>query len=75
MSSAWGKRMSSAWGKRMSSAWGKRSDSDSEEAYNYLLRDLFHRAHLNKLDYPRYAIDNDGEATILIIVTYLNLNF
>lgn len=57
MSSAWGKRMSSAWGKRMSSAWGKRADSDNDEYYNQLLRELFHREHLHKYDYPRF--DND----------------
>lgn len=57
MSSAWGKRMSSAWGKRMSSAWGKRAESDNDEYYNQLLRELYHQAHFNKNDYPRF--DND----------------
>ena len=64
MSSAWGKRMSSAWGKRMSSAWGKRADPDSEEFYNHLFRELFHRTHPRKYDYPRYPIDNDGKTMI-----------
>jgi hypothetical protein len=64
MSSAWGKRMSSAWGKRMSSAWGKRADSDSDELYNHLFRELYQRARVNKYDYPRYTIDNDGKEII-----------
>ncbi|CAF0809912.1 unnamed protein product [Rotaria sordida] len=59
MSSAWGKRMSSAWGKRMTSAWGKRGESDSDELYNHLLRELYHQARLSKYDYPRYPIDNE----------------
>ncbi|UJR28249.1 hypothetical protein I4U23_009499 [Adineta vaga] len=59
MSSAWGKRMSSAWGKRMSSAWGKRGESDSDEFYNHLLRELYQQGRFNKYDYPRYPIDNE----------------
>ncbi len=66
MSSAWGKRMSSAWGKRMSSAWGKRAEADSDEFYNHLLRQFYHQARLNKNDYPRYPIDNEGKHMILV---------
>jgi hypothetical protein len=60
MSSAWGKRMSSAWGKRMSSAWGKRGDNENDD-FNHLLREFYLQARLNKYDYPRYPIDNDGK--------------
>ena len=56
--------MSSAWGKRMSSAWGKRADSDNDELYNYLLRELHHQARLNKFEHPRYSTDNDGKQSI-----------
>ncbi|CAF0740447.1 unnamed protein product [Adineta steineri] len=59
MSSAWGKRMSSAWGKRMSSAWGKRAESDNDDLYNYVLRELYYQALHNKNDYPRYPTDNE----------------
>ncbi len=66
MSSAWGKRMSSAWGKRMSSAWGKRAETDSDDFYDHILRELYLQAHLNKYEYPRYPIDNDGKQIVLI---------
>jgi hypothetical protein len=64
MSSAWGKRMSSAWGKRMSSAWGKRADSDNDEYYNSILRELYHQAHLNKYEHSRYPSNSDGKEII-----------
>jgi len=73
MSSAWGKRMSSAWGKRMSSAWGKRAENDNEEYYNQLLRELYHQAHLNKYDYPRF--DNDRKNILLLKDFYFFLIF
>lgn len=79
MSSAWGKRMSSAWGKRMSSAWGKRSDIDDDYS-NHLLRELFYRAHLNKYEYPRYPVDNDGKSNetflfFCFLLIYICLGF
>ena len=60
MSSAWGKRMSSAWGKRMSSAWGKRAESESDELYNNIIRELYLQARRNKNDHSRFSIGNAG---------------
>ena len=60
MSSAWGKRMSSAWGKRMSSAWGKRAESESDELYNNIIRELYLQARRNKNDHSRLSIGNAG---------------
>jgi hypothetical protein len=61
MSSAWGKRMSSAWGKRMSSAWGKRAESDNDEFYNQILRELYQQARINQYDSLRYPTVNEGK--------------
>jgi hypothetical protein len=69
MSSAWGKRMSSAWGKRMSSAWGKRAESETDELYNHLLRELYHQAHMNRYEHPRYStLDNEGKTNESITI-------
>jgi len=69
MSSAWGKRMSSAWGKRMSSAWGKRAESDNDEFYNQILRELYQQARINQYDFPRYPTANEGKEE------YFNYNY
>ena len=75
MSSAWGKRMSSAWGKRMSSAWGKRAESDNDEFYNHILRELYHQARLSKYDSPRYPTDNESKNTFLIVIIDATIQF
>ncbi|CAF0925343.1 unnamed protein product [Adineta steineri] len=53
------KRLSSQWGKRLSQQWGKRSDSDSDELYQRILRELYQTARLKQSEHPRYSATND----------------
>jgi hypothetical protein len=58
----------SAMEKRLSKAWGKRSESDSDELYQRILRELYHTARLYQLSHPRYSADSDGKLIIILII-------
>jgi hypothetical protein len=62
------RRLSGHWGKRWQKAWGKRSESDSDEAYQRILRELYLNAHQNQLAHRQYSADNDRRLIILIII-------
>jgi len=62
------RRLSGHWGKRWQKAWGKRSESDSDEAYQRILRELYLHARQNQLAHPQYSADNDRRLIILIIL-------
>jgi len=47
------------WEKRLTKTWGKRSESDSDELYQHILRDLYHTIRLHQLANPQYSIDDD----------------
>lgn len=53
------RKISAVWGKRLIKSWGKRSESDSDELYQHLLRELHHTARFNQLAHPRYSSYND----------------
>jgi hypothetical protein len=55
----WGKRSMNNWEKRLTKSWGKRSESDSDELYQRILRELYYNARLNQLAHPRYSADDD----------------
>jgi hypothetical protein len=55
----WGKRLSRQWGKRLLRQWGKRSESDSDELYQRILRELYHTVRFNQLAHPQYSVDDD----------------
>ena len=47
--------------KRLNSIWGKRAESDSDELYQHILRELYHNARVNQMGHPRYSPESDGK--------------
>lgn len=60
----WGKRSMNNMDKRLTKSWGKRSESDSDELYQRILREIYHTARLNQLAHPQYSIDDDCKSFI-----------
>lgn len=53
--------------KRLHTQWGKRAESNSDELYQRILRELYHSARLTQAANPHYSANHDGE--FLLIVT------
>lgn len=59
LNALWGKRSMNNWEKRLTKTWGKRSESDSDELYQHILRDIYHAIRLHQSAHPQYSVDTD----------------
>jgi len=60
LTGSWGKRLTGSWGKRLTGTWGKRAaESDSDELYQRILREIYNTARLKQLENPHYSPDDD----------------
>lgn len=64
----WGKRSMNNWEKRLTKSWGKRSESDSDELYQRILREIYHTVRLNQLAHPQYSVDDDCKLFVVIFI-------
>ena len=47
--------------KRLHTQWGKRAESNSDELYQRILRELYHSARLTQAANPHYSANHDGK--------------